>query len=514
MTTTSAPAPSTATHDPSEYRRVLTSSFVGSAVEFYDFLLYGTAASLVFGPLFVSGQPETVALMASFATFAVGYLARPLGGVIFGQMGDRVGRKATLVTTMLIMGIASTLVGLLPTSAQIGALAPVLLIILRVLQGVAVGGEWGGAALMALEHSPTHLRGFSASFANMGGPAGAVLATIVFALATTLPEDDFLSWGWRVPFLISAALVGIGLFIRLRVTESPIFLKAQEQDRAKRTHRLAIADVLRRYPRELALAATATIAALSLQTFMATFAISMARESGLSSTLALVFHGLAAFLHIFTIPFFAHLSDRVGRRRVITAGAVALIVMAVPLIWLLSSGQPTLVLLGMLLGNPILQATMYGPLAAYVSEMFGTSTRYTGAGVGYQLGATLGGGFTPLIAASLWSVGQDTFGQDWTQYLPVATPPPPTTSCGWRTAATCCCTRRSTWRGWRSSTRPSASARSATHASTTTGARTPRSSTPGGSRRRRRWAPSPCTTSCPERVRAGGRAPRRPSAAG
>lgn len=421
MTTTSAPTTSPTTHDPREYRRVLVSSFIGSAVEFYDFLLYGTAAALVFGPLFFSGQPETVALMASFATFAVGYLARPLGGVIFGQMGDRVGRKATLVTTMLIMGIASTLVGLLPTSAQIGVTAPVLLIVLRVLQGVAVGGEWGGAALMALEHSPSHRRGFSASFANMGGPAGAVLATIVFTLATLLPQDAFLSWGWRIPFLLSAALVGVGLFIRLQVSESPLFVKAQEQDRERRTRRLAITDVLRSYPRELTLAATATIAALSLQTFMATFAISMARESGLSSTLALVFHGTAAFLHIFTIPYFAHLSDKLGRRRVITTGAVALIIMAVPLIWLLSSGNAALVFVGMVLGNPILQATMYGPLAAYISEMFGTKSRYTGAGVGYQLGATIGGGFTPLIAASLWTFGRGAFGaEDWTQYLPVA----------------------------------------------------------------------------------------------
>ncbi len=222
--------------DPQQMRRVLFSSFLGSAVEFYDFLLYGTAAALVFGQLFFSDLTPVVATIASFATLAVGYIVRPLGGVVFGHFGDRIGRKSMLVLTMSIMGAASFAIGLLPTYQTIGILAPILLILLRLIQGFAVGGEWGGAALMALEHSDEKKRGFSASFANMGAPAGAVLSTVVLAIVTLLPGDAFLSWGWRIPFLLSAVLVGIGLYVRLKVTESPLF----EQEDHHRPSRLKL----------------------------------------------------------------------------------------------------------------------------------------------------------------------------------------------------------------------------------------------------------------------------------
>ncbi|MGN5236582.1 MFS transporter [Rhodococcus sp. SJ-3] len=401
-----------------EHRRVLASSFLGSAIEYYDFLLYGTAASLVFGPLFFSNQGPAVALAASFATFAVGYLARPIGGIVFGQLGDRIGRKATLVTTMVMMGLASCLIGLLPTSAQIGALAPILLVLLRIVQGLAVGGEWGGAALMALEHSPKKKRGFSASFANMGGPAGALLATLVFAAFSALPRDEFLSWGWRIPFLLSAALVIVGLFIRMRVSESPLFLEAQKRmDKQKDTKpELAIVTVFRKFRKPLILASTAAVAALAFQTFMATFAISMATETGLSATAVLLCKAAAALVHIFTIGYFAHLSDKLGRKRVLIAGSVLSIALSYPLLMLLGSGSVPLVLAGFLLGNSLLQASMYGPLAAYISEMFGTSARYTGAGLAYQLGATVGG-FTPFIAAALWELGRNHVATSgWQQY--------------------------------------------------------------------------------------------------
>ena len=224
--------------DPQQMRRVLFSSFLGSAVEFYDFLLYGTAAALVFGQLFFSDLTPVVATIASFATLAVGYIVRPLGGVIFGHFGDRIGRKSMLVLTMSIMGAASFAIGLLPTYQTIGILAPILLIVLRLIQGFAVGGEWGGAALMALEHSDEHKRGFSASFANMGAPAGAVLSTVVLAIVTLLPGDAFLSWGWRIPFLLSAVLVGIGLYVRLKVTESPA-VRTGSHHRGRRRRRRA-----------------------------------------------------------------------------------------------------------------------------------------------------------------------------------------------------------------------------------------------------------------------------------
>ena len=234
--------------DPQQMRRVLFSSFLGSAVEFYDFLLYGTAAALVFGQLFFSDLTPVVATIASFATLAVGYIVRPLGGVIFGHFGDRIGRKSMLVLTMSIMGAASFAIGLLPTYQTIGILAPILLIVLRLIQGFAVGGEWGGAALMALEHSDEHKRGFSASFANMGAPAGAVLSTVVLAIVTLLPGDAFLSWGWRIPFLLSAVLVGIGLYVRLKVTESPLF-EQEVISRASAIGEEAAAD-LRRAPQQ------------------------------------------------------------------------------------------------------------------------------------------------------------------------------------------------------------------------------------------------------------------------
>ena len=209
--------------DPRQMRRVLFSSFLGSTVEFYDFLLYGTAAALVFGDLFFSNLTPAVATIASFGTLAAGYLARPVGGILFGHFGDRIGRKSMLVMTMTLMGVASFLIGLLPTYATIGWVAPVLLVLLRLVQGIAVGGEWGGAALMALEHASEKRRGFAGSFANMGAPAGAVLSTVVLAIVTQLPEEDFLSWGWRIPFLLSAVLVAVGLYVRLKVTESPLF---------------------------------------------------------------------------------------------------------------------------------------------------------------------------------------------------------------------------------------------------------------------------------------------------
>ncbi len=389
-----------------QMRRVLFSSYLGSVVEFYDFLLYGIAASLVFGQIFFANMTPVVATIASFGTLAVGYLSRPLGGIIFGHFGDKVGRKSMLIITMSLMGVASTLIGLLPAYGQIGVVAPLLLIFLRLVQGLAVGGEWGGAALMSLEHSKTERRGFAASVTHMGGPSGALLATLIMTGFSTLPKEDFLTWGWRVPFLFSAVLLLVGMFVRLKVTESPLFAAAQQAKRLEpQKAKSPLLLVLRRYPKNVVLAALGGSAAFVFQGLLATFAITLAVQTGVAQTTVLLMHAVATFLHIFTIPLFAILSDRVGRRPVMVTGAIAGAVLAFPIFQMLASGNVALVLIAFLVGNPLIQASMYGPMAAFISEMFGTGARYTGASLGYQLAATLGAGLAPLSAASLMAMG-------------------------------------------------------------------------------------------------------------
>ena len=386
--------------DPRQMRRVLLSSFLGSTVEFYDFLLYGTAAALVFGTVFFADLDPMIATIASLGTLAAGYLARPLGGIVFGHFGDRLGRKSMLVITMALMGGASTLIGLLPGYATIGWLAPVLLVLLRLVQGVAVGGEWGGAALMALEHADDRRRGFAGSFANMGAPAGAVLSTVVLAVVTLLPDDQFLAWGWRIPFLLSAALVGLGLWVRLTVTESPLFAAAAAEQPAQR-RRFPLVEVLRGNPLGVLVGAGAGIGSFVLQALLATFALTLGVQGGLERSTVLWLFAAASAVQVIALPAYAALSDRVGRRPVMMGGAVAGAGLAYPIFSLIGSGSVPGVLLGFLIGMPLVQAAMYGPLAAFTSELFATGSRYTGASLGYQLSTTLGGGFAPVIAAGL-----------------------------------------------------------------------------------------------------------------
>ncbi|MGW2341346.1 MFS transporter [Streptomyces sp. NPDC001661] len=390
-----------------ESRRIALSSFVGSAIEFYDFLLYGAAASLVFNELFFTDLNPLAGTVAAFGTLAVGYVARPLGGIVFGHFGDRVGRKSMLVLTMTLMALASFAIGLLPTYDTIGIWAPLLLVACRLVQGIAVGGEWGGAALMAMEHASTERRGLMASFANMGGPAGAVLATAVFAGFSALPEDEFLAWGWRVPFLLSLLLMAIGLFIRMKVSESPVFAEAQRRAEREATEQKTakqeapLLTVLRRYRKNIVLSCLGGCAALVLQSLLATFMLTYATGVGFERSTVLLAQTVSSALHIFTIPAFAILSDRVGRRPVMITGALVTAAAAFPLFALVNSGSVTLLFAAYIIGNPILQASMYGPMAAFVSEMFGTRARYTGASLGYQLASTLGAGTAPLIASSL-----------------------------------------------------------------------------------------------------------------
>lgn len=381
-----------------EMRRILASSFIGSAIEFYDFILYATAASLVFGELFFAGMPPAVGLFASFSTLAVGYVARPLGGAIFGHFGDRIGRKGVLIVSMVLMGVATSAIGMLPTSAQIGVAAPTLLVVLRLVQGLAVGGEWGGAMLVALEHAPSTRRGFAASFANMGGPAGAVLATLVMSAVSTLPDAQFLSWGWRLPFLFSILLIAIGLLIRLKVSETPLFRDLQAK---VERHKIPLAEVVTQYPRNLVRGIVAGMSSYTVQGLMTVWAVAYVIQLGVDRTGVLNVKAVGATLTVVAIWFASRLSDRYGRKPVMCAGMLAGAVLAYPIIWLLQSGTLVGFAIGLFLANGIVQGVIFGPFGAFVAELFPTRMRYTGASLAYQSASTLGAGFTPAIASGL-----------------------------------------------------------------------------------------------------------------
>ncbi|MDJ0348995.1 MFS transporter [Cryobacterium sp. PH29-G1] len=382
-----------------QMRRILASSFIGSAIEFYDFILYATAASLVFNKVFFTNLDPAVALFASFATLAVGYLARPIGGIVFGHFGDQLGRKGVLITSMLMMGLATVLIGLLPTTAQIGMLAPAALIALRIVQGLAVGGEWGGAMLMALEHAPKERRGFAASFANMGGPAGAVLATLAVSAVSVLPNDQFLSWGWRVPFLISIVLIAIGLVIRLKVSESPLFLALEHKAEGKK---IPIMEVLTKYPLSVVKGTLVGMSSYTVQGLMTVWAISYVVDSaGMDRTDVLNVKAVGAALTVVGIWFAARHSDKLGRRPVMFFGIIAGAVMAMPIMWMLELGELWSFALALFIANGIVQAAIFGPFGAFSAELFPTRIRYTGASLVYQLSSTLGAGFTPLVISGL-----------------------------------------------------------------------------------------------------------------
>ncbi len=405
--------PATTTNDKDRARRrAMISSYLGTTVEYYDFLLYGTAASLVFPTLFFHQLSPTAATIASFATLAVGYLARPIGGVIFGHFGDRFGRKNILIITLVMMGGVSFLIGLLPTQQTIGMAAPILLVTLRIIQGFAVGGEWAGAALMSMEHAAPKGRGFAASIVASGGPSGAVLATMVLTAFSVLPDEQFLAWGWRVPFLLSAILVIIAFFMRMRVTESPEFVAAMEAKAAaaaadKAANKIApkakapLLTVLRHYPRQTLEAVVGGLAPLFIQSLLATFMLTYAVSAGHSRTSALILVTVANAIHILTIPAFAALSDRVGRKPVMVAGAIAGAVLIFPIFALVGQGSWWALLLAFVLGNPVVQALMYGPMGAWMSEKYPADSRYTGVALSYQVSSTLGAGLAPLVATAL-----------------------------------------------------------------------------------------------------------------
>jgi metabolite-proton symporter len=385
--------------------RVVLASFIGTSIEWYDFFLYGTAAALVFHQLFFPTLDPLAGTMASFATYAVGFFARPLGAVVFGHYGDKLGRKSMLITTLLMMGLSTFLIGALPTYDQIGVLAPIALAALRFVQGLGVGGEWGGAVLLAVEHGDTGRRGFYASSAQAGVPAGLLLANGAFAAASALPPEQFLRWGWRLPFLAGVVLLGLGLFIRLHILETPLFTRVHAQ---RLTSRIPLLDLVRDHSRNLLLAMGARFAENACFYVFTVFIYTYASElRGFAPDTIL--HGvlLASALQLVGIPAFAALSDHLGRRPVYLAGAVFLGLFAFPFFWLVDTGLPVLLWLALALGLTATGA-MYGPQAAFFAELFGTRVRYSGASLGSQLAAPFAGGLAPLIATALlrWSGGQ------------------------------------------------------------------------------------------------------------
>ncbi|PXY23071.1 MFS transporter [Prauserella coralliicola] len=377
-------------------------SFIGTAIEWYDFYLYGTAAALVFNKLFFPSFSPLAGTLLALSTYTAGFVARPLGGIVMGHFGDRIGRKSMLVLSLLLMGIATALIGLLPTYAVAGIWAPLLLVVLRMVQGFGVGGEWGGAVLMAVEHAPKRSRGFFGAWPQVGVPAGLLLANGVFmTLTNALGEDAFLQWGWRIPFLLSAVLVLVGLFIRLQVEESPAFTEVADSGEVDRR---PLVTLLRTQWRAVLLAAGVKLAQNSIFYIFTVFVLTYATTVlGLSQSVALTGVLISSGLSLVSLLFFGWLSDRYGRKRVYLAGAVVSLLFSFPFFWMLDTRSAAVIWLAMVIGM-IGHDMMYGPQAAYFSELFDARVRYSGASLGYQLSSLIAGGFSPVIAVALLGV--------------------------------------------------------------------------------------------------------------
>jgi metabolite-proton symporter len=383
-----------------ELVEAVVASTVGTTIEWYDFFLYGTAAALVFPRLFFPTFDPFVGQILAFTTFTVGFIARPLGGVVFGYLGDRVGRKSTLVATLLLMGVSTVLIGLTPTHEQIGVAAPLLLALLRFTQGVGVGGEWGGAVLLAVEYGHRGRRGFVASWPQAGVPLGLLSSTGVLALFEwALPPDHFLSWGWRVPFFLSGVLVVVGLVIRARLVETPLFARLMSE---RGVAKAPVSETLRRYWREVLLAAGSRLTENSCFYLFTVYIIAYGREVlGVKDSVCLLAVNLGAVVEIGAIPLYGYLSDRTSRRGAYAAGCVFLMVFAVPYYALLDSRHPAGVVLATVAAMGLGHALLYSVQASLIPELFGTRLRYTGASLGYQLAAPVAGGLAPIIAAAL-----------------------------------------------------------------------------------------------------------------
>ena len=393
--------------------KVALTALAGSSIEWYDFFIYGTAAALVFPNLFFPGFGDTGATILSYSTFAVAFIGRPVGGLIFGHFGDKFGRKRALVTALVLMGAGTTAIGLLPGYATIGILAPILLVTLRFLQGICIGGQWGGAVLLATESAPSEKRGFYGSFAQMGVPVAVLISNIMFLIiAATLGDGALVAWAWRIPFILSVLLIALGLYIQLKLEDTPAFRHLQEyreQHQTEEERREAaeaasspVWEVLKTYPKEIALAAGAFIAINANFYILITYILDYGTaEVGLSQSTVLTAVLISSAAQIIALPGFAALSDVMGRRIPYMAGAVLLGLWSLFAFWpLVDSGSPGALVLALVLAQ-IFLSMMYGPQAAFYSEIFTTKVRYSGASMGYQIGSVFGGALAPIIATSL-----------------------------------------------------------------------------------------------------------------
>jgi metabolite-proton symporter len=387
------------------HRRVLVASAVGSALEWYDFFIYGTAAALVFGELFFPKADPAVGTLLSFATFGVAFVARPFGGMFFGHLGDRIGRKPVLVLTLLLVGAGTFLIGLLPTYDSIGIWAAVLLVLLRLVQGFGAGAEYGGAVIMAVEHAPPGKRGLYGSVAPLGVTVGLLLANAVFWPFSSMPKEDFLSWGWRVPFLLSIVLILVGFYIRAKVSETPVFSEIAAKNKAARS---PVIEAVKRHPREFLVVVGARLAENGLGYLFPVFALSyMTMQLQLPKSMILEGNMIAYTVQLATIPFFSWLSDRVGRRPVYMGGAIFSALFAVPFFMMVNTLQQPVIYFALILGIAVGVAAMFGPQAAYFAEMFGARLRYSGFAFARELGSILAGGPAPFVASALllWAGG-------------------------------------------------------------------------------------------------------------
>lgn len=401
-----------ATGAPNQARKAGIAALVGTTLEWYDFLIYGTAAALVLNSQFFPNADPTVGTLAAFATYAVGFLARPLGGIVLGNMGDKLGRKKMLIFTILLMGVATTLIGVLPNYGAIGVWAPILLILLRLLQGFGAGGEYAGAVVLSVEHGDQERRGLAGAWAPTGFALATLLATGVYQIATLLPEDAFHSWGWRVPFLLGAVLLVVGYFIRRSIDETEAYENAVQAEAAgiAQETKIPVLESIRRSPRNFLVVVGARMAENGFAYLFPVFAVGFAVNSlGVDRSTTLLAVVIASAIQVVFIPIWAHLSDRIGRRPVYAGGALLSVLWLVPFFLLLETLSPPLLILGFVVGLGILYPAMLAPQAAYFAELFDTRTRLSGFAFAREVGSVLAGGFLPLIATALIAA----FGHWW-----------------------------------------------------------------------------------------------------